>query len=195
MADKGGFDYLDNVSGDAGSRPTQNSNLQTKQDGLEPSPADGGEGYIGGNSNAGPVGFDFVTGKKGSSTSKPVWSQQTPMEHESETDDGAPPLAASASDSTDENADYKDVQTDEGLPQTYRTSKGAGDAGPSGSDEPDSDATYGRLGGKGGSSYDTDINAQAPGSSDDGDHSMNDMPTTEFTGREGGGAPLWKHKG
>ena len=189
---------VDDYYKELAARPQPNkdklSNLQTKQDPQDMSPADGGEGYVGSNTGA-ATGFDYVEGKKGSVESRPIWSEQSStmnVTDNSGSQDGNEQMAGS--DSTDEFASYKRVQSDEGLPQTYRNSEGASDAGPTGSDEPDKNGTFGRLGGKGSSSYKTDLNVKSIPGSEAGDHDM-DMPTTEFTHKTGGGAPLFKHRG
>ena len=172
----GGFDYLDEGKSQGGINKKKLSNLQTDQTGLEESPAEGGEGYVGGNPNASTMGFDYVTGKKGYSTDKPIWSQQSSMMGVTDntgSQDGDESFGGQ--DSTDEKASYKKVQMDEGLPQTYRRSAGAGDAGPSGSDEPDGEG----LG----------VNQVNPDTQTIG----SEMPQTEFTHESGGGAPLFKH--
>lgn len=151
---------------------TPKANLQAKQEGIDDSPADGGEGYTGGNTNAGPVGFDYVTGKKGTVKSQPIWSQQTDGTEGS----FAPEVTPAGSDSTDENASYKDVQTEEGLPQTWRTSSGAGDAGPA-----DQVSV----------STETSSDAQDVPSGSEGVSELA-MPQTEFTHQEGSGAPKFK---
>lgn len=191
---RGGADYLDDVSKDSGGNKKKLSNLQVDQDGMDESPVEGGEGFVGGAPNASSVGFAYITGKKGSTESRPIWGEQTDYTH-SKTNSGSEDttVTPAGSDSTDEKAPYKKVQTDEGLPQTFRTAEGAGDAGASGSDEPDQDGSFGRLGGMGSSSYSEDRNAQSvPSGATSGDTEI-EMPMTDFTSREGGGAPLFKH--
>jgi len=172
----GGFDYLDEGASQGGINKKKLSNLQTDQTGMDESPAEGGEGYVGGNSNASSVGFDYVTGKKGSVTNKPIWSQQSSVmgiTDNAGSEDGDAKGINGLQDSTDENASYKRVQTDEGLPQTYRNSAGAGDAGVVDSDEPDSRG----------------VNEVRPDTQKIGA----EMPQTKFTSNDGGGAPLFKH--
>lgn len=193
MSEPGGFDYLDSVSKDEGSKPQPTSNLQTKQSGMDPSPAEGGEGFVGGNPNASTVGFDYVTGKKGYSEDRSVSSVgESSFKYGEKDNTGTSDaqIEPSGSDSTDEKASYKHTQYDEGLPQTWRTSFGAGDAGPSGSDEPDKAGLFAGVG-DGGGKPDT----QSVPSASSGDHELNGMPQTEVTGLGGGGAPHFKHGG
>lgn len=192
----GGFDYLDSVSKDSGSKPSLNSQMHVEQKGNVDMPADGGEGYVGGNSNASAFGMKYVTGKSGYSEDRPIIENTSfaPGDKDN-TGTGDSQISAAGSDSTDEKASYKKVQMDEGLPQTYRNSAGAGDAGPAGSDEPDMDRVFGsdkRSPNDG--NYATDLNTQSVPSSDAGDHDM-DMPQTEFTSKGGSGAPYFKHRG
>ena len=152
-------------------------NLQTKQSVQNLPPAEGSEGYIG--AETGPaIGLDVVEGKKGYSEDRPIWNEISTGDN---ADMAAPATKFGGQDSTDEFADYKRPQTDEGLPQTYRDSVGAGDAGPAMSDEM-SEPTGPRP------------ETQSVPSSDAGDHEI-DMPQTEHTHAYGGGAPLFKHKG
>lgn len=169
---------------DEGTPSDQWSNMQIKQPPHDLSPADGGNGFVGSNTGAG-IGLQMVEGKKGSVTSKPIWSQQTDYVNNGA---GSPDDRPSGQDPTDEFAPYKKIQTDEGLPQTFRTSKGAGDAGPSGSDEPD---RAGGVFGKGGSNQGHPDTQDHP-SPEEGEASFSDMPQTEFTHNDGGGAPRWK---
>lgn len=155
------------------------NNLQTKQAPHDLSPADGGEGFVGSNTGK-PVGFDYVDGKKGSVTSRPIWSEQSSG---ADQDTGAPAVSFGGQDSTDEKAPYKKVQTDEGLPQTFRSSAGAGDAGPAGSDSGETMTGQSDLHGQ--------PDTQSVPSADDGEHEL-DMPQTQFTSNDGGGAPLFK---
>lgn len=174
----------------AETKPRQMGNLQVIQEGMDASPAEGGEGYIGGNSNAGGIGLEIVQGKKGSVEDRKLWSTQSSGDEDS----GAENISPSGSDPTDEMASYKHIQTDEGLPQTYRDSRGAGDAGPTGSDEPDqTGGVFGRKDGKGDTSYKTDQNIQDHPAPESGDESFSDMPQTEFTDVSEGGAPSFKH--
>lgn len=170
--------------------PTGYGNGQSRQPSTDLSPADGGDGFIG--SNTGPaLGLQMVEGKKGSVTSKAIWNTSFTEPDNSGSEDNT--FKSAGQDSTDEYATYKKPQEDEGLPQTYRDSKGAGDAGPAGSDEPDqSGGVFQGMGGKGPRSYDTQINDQSVSDSSAGDHSMSDMPQTDFTHTDGGGAPRWK---
>lgn len=159
-------------------------NGQSRQPSTELSPADGGEGFIG--SNTGPaLGLKMVEGKKGTVTSKPIWGDTSTGDTAGES---AEPVKFGGQDSTDEFSSYKKIQTDEGLPQTFRTSAGAGDAGTAGSDEPD---RVGGVFGKGGSNQGHPDTQNHPSPSD-GDASFSDMPQTEFTHNDGGGAPRWK---
>lgn len=161
--------------------PTGYGNGQSRQPSTELSPADGGEGFVG--SNTGDrLGLQMIEGKKGSVTSKAIWSSS------GDEAQAAPSVQFGGQDSTDEFASYKKVQTDEGLPQTYRDSKGAGDAGVAGSDEPDQ--TGGAFGKEGSNQGRPDV--QNHPSPSDGDASFSDMPQTEFTHSDGGGAPRWK---
>lgn len=161
-------------------------NGQTRQPSTDLSPADGGDGFIGSNTGE-RLGLQMVEGKRGTVTSKAIWSSS------GDEAQAAPPVSFGGQDSTDENASYKKIQTDEGLPQTFRTSFGAGDAGQVGSDEPDQGSgTLQGIGGKGPASYQTQINDQKVTDDSAGPHSMSDMPQTEFTHSDGGGAPRWK---
>lgn len=157
-------------------------NGQSRQPAQDLSPADGADGFVG--SNTGPaLGMNVVSGKKGYSKDMPIWSQQSStmgVKDNTGSQDGNESFGGQ--DSTDELATYKKPQTDEGLIQTYRTADGAGDAGPVGSDEPE---------GRGIGEVNPDTQS-TPGT-DSGDHSMSDMPQTEFTHNSGGGAPLFKH--
>lgn len=159
---------------DEGSATDISTSGHTRQQSQVDSPAEGGDGYVG--SNTGPkMGIEVVSGKKGSVTDKPVWSTQSSMmgvQDNSGSEDGDESNAGS--DSTDEKASYKKVQTDEGLPQTWRTSSGAGDAGPA--DQVDVPSTQGN-----------------PDTQGLGEGEASEMPQTEFTENEGGGAPLFKH--
>jgi hypothetical protein len=155
---------------DEGSPSNRMSNAQVNQQGMDESPAEGGEGYVG--SDTGPsLGLNIIQGKKGSVTSRPIWSTQSSG---ADQDMGAPETSFGGQDSTDEKASYKKIQTDEGLPQTYRNSAGAGDASPSEADEPDTNGLK---------PQNVDYNTQKIGS---------EMPQTGFTKDEGGGAPLFK---
>ncbi len=151
------------------------SNGQSRQPAQNLPPSEGGDGgYVG--SNTGPVlGMKMISGKKGYSEDHPIWSEQSSMmgvKDNTGSADGDAKGIQGEQDSTDEFATYKKPQTDEGLLQTFRNSEGAGDAGPSGSDEPE---------GRGMGEVNEDT--QKIGS---------EMPQTEFTSNEGGGAPLWK---
>lgn len=169
---------------DEGSASDSWGNGQVKQNGGDLSPVDGSDGFIGANTGA-AMGMKMITGKNGSVTSRPIWSERS-----SGADQGqaAEPISFGGQDSTDEMAPYKKVQTDEGLPQTYRTSKGAGDAGTSDSDEPDS---AGGVFGKGETNQGNPDTQNHP-SPTDGDAKFSDMPQTEFTHNDGGGAPYFK---
>lgn len=194
----GGFDYLDDVSKKTPINKGRQNNLQVEQEGYPSSPAEGSGGFVGGNSNAGSVGFDYVTGKSGSVTNKPLWSTQSSImgiNDNAGSGDADEKGIQGMQDSTDQYAPYKRVQMDEGLPQTFRKSTGAGDASPAGADEPDQgNGAFGRLASKSGN-YKTDLNLQGVPSSDAGDHELSDMPQTEYTQKYGGGAPLFKHQG
>jgi len=173
---------------DEGSGTETNSAGNARQPSQVDAPAEGGEGYVG--SNTGPkLGMNVVSGKKGSVTSKPVWSMTSSFKGDEKDNSGSEDIQIhpAGTDSTDEYATYKKPQNDEGLVQTYRDSKGAGDAGPGGSDEPD------KTGGEfpGGSNQGNPDTQSVPSSSS-GDHDMSEMPQTEFTHNHGGGAPLFK---
>jgi hypothetical protein len=177
---------------------SKNPNLQTKQAPLELAPVDGAEGYVG--SNTGPaVDFNYITGKKGYSEDVPVWgeeSTQTRYKDESgSSDEDSETAIKHEEDSRDEFAPWKHVQTDEGLPQTFWKAGGAGDGTPANSDNPDSNGTFGRMGGKGPVSYKTDLNVQDIPSDDSGDYDSSALPQTLFTEVEGGGAPMFKFSG
>ncbi len=177
---------------------SKNMNLQTKQAPLDLAPVDGGEGFIG--SNTGPnVGFNYITGKKGFSEDVPVWEEVSTFEdypdQTGSTTSDSRDIKPAGEDSRDEFADWKHVQGDEGLPQTFWKAGGAGDGTPANSDEPDQNGTFGRLGGMGKESYMTDLNTQKIPSDESGDYDTNDLPTTEITGKDGGGAPLFKFSG
>lgn len=176
---------------DEGTPNNQWDNMQTKQPSTDLSPADGGDGFVG--SNTGPsLGLNMVTGKNGSVKSMSVWDRQTDYTREN-TNEGSGDVKFGGQDSTDEFASYKKIQNDEGLPQTYRDSKGAGDAGVTGSDEPDqSGGVFQGQGGKGPRSYNTQDNEPPHPPMTEGPHSMSEMPQTDFTSSDGGGAPLWK---
>lgn len=174
---------------DEGTPSDQWSNMQIKQPPHDLSPADGGNGFVGSNTGAG-IGLQMVEGKKGSVTSKAIW--KTPFT-DVNTNDGSGDVKFGGQDSTDEYASYKKPQSDEGLLQTYRDSKGAGDAGPTGSDEPDqSGGVFQGQGGKGPRSYNTQDNVPSHPSPEEGEESFSDMPQTDFTHSDGGGAPRWK---
>lgn len=166
------------------------SNGQSRMPAMDLPPSEGGsDGFVG--SNTGPaMGLKMVTGKSGSVTSKPIWGETSSGDEQGQS---APPLSFGGQDSTDEDAPYKKIQNDEGLPQTYRDSKGAGDAGVMGSDEPDqAGGTFQGQGGKGPRSYNTQDNEPPHPPMTEGEHSMSDMPQTDFTHSDGGGAPRWK---
>lgn len=165
---------------DEGTPSDQWTNMQAKQPSTELDPADGGGGFVGSNVGSMP-GMKMVEGKKGSVTPRDIWSAQTDFTKVN-ANTGSGDVNFGGQDSTDESAPYKKVQTDEGLPQTFRTSAGAGDAGPSGSDEPDARGV-------------NEINpdTQNHPSPNDGEESFSDMPQTEFTHNDGGGAPRFKH--
>lgn len=192
---------VDDYYKDLAARPKpnydRNPNFQIKQDPLELSPADGSDGFVG--SNTGEVsGLKVVSGKTGYSKDMPVWEEQSSMmgvKDNTGSEDGDAKGIEGDTDSTDEMATWKRPQQDEGMIQTYRDSKGAGDAGPTGSDEPDqSGGAFQGMGGKGPASYKTQENTQSVPDSSAGDHDM-DMPQTEFTSTDGGGAPKFKHGG
>lgn len=167
------------------------ANGQSKMPSNDLSPADGGDGFIGSNTGE-RLGLSMIEGKKGSVTSRPIWGEQSSFTGVKE-NTGSGDVSFGGQDSTDEFAPYKKIQTDEGLPQTFRDSKGAGDAGASGSDEPDQ--TGGVFQGQGGSgprSYNTQDNEPSHPPMTEGPHEMSDMPQTDFTHTDGGGAPHWK---
>jgi hypothetical protein len=165
------------------------SNGQSRQPAQDLPPSEGDGGYVGSNTGS-ALGLTMVEGKKGSVTSKAIWSTSFTEPDNSGSEGNG--FSSAGQDSTDEKASYKDVQTDEGLPQTYRDSKGAGDAGVSGSDEPDqSGGVFQGMGGKGPRSYNTQDNEPPHPPETEGSHEM-DMPQTDFTHSDGGGAPRWK---
>lgn len=167
------------------------SNGQSKLPAMDLPPVEGNGGFLG--SNTGPsLGLTMVEGKRGSVSASSVWDKQTDFTREN-SNTGSGDVGFGGQDSTDEKAPYKHVQTDEGLPQTFRDSKGAGDAGPIGSDEPDhSCGTFQGQGGKGPRSYNTQDNEPPHPPMTEGPHEMSDMPQTDFTHTDGGGAPKWK---
>ena len=184
MSEPGGFDYLDSVSKDSGRKPETASNAQVEQLGLDRSPAEGGQGYVGGNTNASTLGLDYVTGKKGTVTDKSIWGAgETSFKYDAKDNSGTgdSQIKPAATESTEESDPAKFPQKDQGLPQTYRSSYGAGDAGPEGSDEPDKEGLFDGVG-DGGAKIDTQ-------------HIGSEMPQTGFTSVEGGGAPKFKHAG
>lgn len=176
---------VDDYYKELAARPAPNhdklTNLQTNQSPLEEAPVDGGDGFIG--SNTGPtMGFKYVEGKNGSVKSMPVWGRQSTGEDQ---DMGAPEMSFGGQDSTDEKAPYKHIQTDEGLPQTFRKANGAGDATPGHYSE--GEDAMGQSENRG------EPDTQSVPSSSSGDHTMSDMPQTEATHNFGYGAPLFKH--
>lgn len=201
-SNKGGNEHLeseadsdvDDYYAALGRRPDpnydRNSNLQIKQAPHDLSPADGGEGFVG--SNTGPdVGLTVIQGKKGYSQNLPVWEQKSTFtDYQDNTGSTGNTFGNPGEDSRDEFATWKRPQTDEGLPQTYRSADGAGDAGPSGSDEPDKEGLFGSKK-DGGGNPDT----QSIPSSDSGGHELGAMPQTNFTDNDGGGAPKFKFSG
>lgn len=173
--------------------PGSLSNGQSRMPAMDLPPSEGGsDGFVG--SNTGPaLGLNMITGKNGSVKSMSVWDRQTDFTG-ANSNTGSGDVSFGGQDSTDEFAPYKKVQTDEGLPQTFRDSEGAGDAGPDNSDEPDqSGGVFQGQGGKGPRSYNTQDNEPEHPSMTEGQHSMSDMPQTDFTHTDGGGAPRWKH--
>jgi hypothetical protein len=176
-----------------GSPQGRYNNGQIKQAaGQELSPVDGADGYVG--SNTGPaLGLKIVSGKKGYSTDRPIWSEQSStmgLKDNAGSEDGDEAGIQGKTWDTSEKASYKKIQTDEGFPQTWPTAKGAGDAGTTESDEPDKEGVFGSVG-DGGGEPDTQ---SVPGSGA-GEHTMSDMPQTEFTHLHGGGAPRFKFSG
>jgi hypothetical protein len=153
-------------------------NGQVNQDTQDLSPVDGADGFIGAETGTQP-GLKVVSGKQGYSTDRPIWNQQSSFTNtQDNTGSTGNALSNGGQDSTDEYASYKKIQTDEGLPQTWRTSDGAGDAGPTDSDEPES--------------HGANPNAARENTQNVSEGGMSDMPQTEFTRVEGGGAPLYK---
>lgn len=168
-------------------RPTdQYSNGQVKQPSSDMSPAEGGDGYVG--SNTGPdLGLNMVTGKKGYSQNMPIWEQKSSFtDYQDNTGSTGNAFDFPGQDPTDEKASYKKIQTDEGLPQTFRDSAGSGDASPAGADEPDA------RGVKPSTVYE---HTQSVPSADAGDHQLSDFPQTEYTNIGNGGAPAFKFSG
>lgn len=191
-------DYYRSLSQRRPPNYSKTANLQTKQAPLDLAPVDGGDGFIG--SDTGPtVNFNYITGKKGYSEDLPIWkevSSHTDYGDESGSSDMDDASAVThGEDSRDEFADWKRVKSDEGLPQTHVDSFGAGDGGPSGSDEPDVKGSFGRMGGKGSNSYNTDLNVQDVPSADSGDKDSSELPQTLFTHASGEGAPMFKFSG
>lgn len=177
---------------------SKNPNLQAKQAPLELAPVDGGEGFVG--SNTGPaVGFSYITGKKGFSEDVPVWEEVSTFKDYPDMTGSTTPngrdIKPAGEDSRDEFASWKHVQTDEGLPQTYWKAGGAGDGTPPDSDDPDTNGTFGRLGGKGAASYRTDLNVQDIPSDESGNTDTDSLPQTVFTDMGGSGAPKFKFSG
>lgn len=211
----GGFDYLDEVSKDAGSKPSQTANLATKQKGFEPAPVDGGEGFIGGNDNASSVGMNFVTGKKGSVESRPIWSEQTGDNDETFSQQKAgdsepmPTRENTGTDSTEEGADWAHTEESQDLPKTFWGNKGAG-TGDSSTDSPESNPksylgsqekdkegfAYLEEAAKSGKPVNVEEESIEPHPTpESGDESFSDMPQTENTSMFGDGAPRFKHRG
>jgi len=200
MKEPGGFDYLDSVSKDAGDKPRQQGNLQTVQKGMDASPAEGGEGYVGGNTNASSIpAMEFVTGKKGSVESRPVWSAgETSFKYDEKDNSGTgdETLVPNPLDgSTDEGNSRFHVQDAHGLPRTWRTSSGAGDAGPypgaanephsnldaSGSEDTGEGFEFLEKASKSGKPVNPKQQQKQPvPEATEGDHDM-DLPQTEFT--------------
>lgn len=206
MSEPGGFDYLDSVSRDAGSRPRTSSQLKTVQKGLDNAPVEGGEGYIGGNSNASPVGMDFVTGKKGSVTDRSVWDDETPQVVLDKVEgSGAPEMSRPGMDPTGE-MEQKQIKMADGLPRTWEGNRGAASADSSESspeNEPTSNfgSTQRDPGGFAYLSEDHDpvntsqeaINPAGHADESSGEHEV-DFPQTENTSAFGDGAPVFKHE-
>jgi hypothetical protein len=157
-------------------------NLQTKQAPLDLAPVDGGEGFIG--SNTGPaVGFNYITGKKGFSEDMPVFDEVTSFKGYPDSTGSTTPNAKDIEPGTeysrDEFADWKHVEGKSGFPQTQFTHVDEGGA------------SMNNDGVNGGGNP----NTQPIPSADSGDSDMSDLPVTEFTTNDGGGAPLFKFAG
>lgn len=193
-SNKGGSEHLESAAdsdvGDyysqLGKRPDpnydRNPNLQIKQAPLDLSPADGGEGFVG--SNTGPdVGLNVISGKKGYSENLPVWSQQSSFtDYHDGTGSEGNIIEVPEQDSRDEKADWKHPVTDNGMPQTSRTKADSGGAPLDNFDARD----------EGGGNP----NTQSTPSGDAGNKPMMpEMPKTEFTDNDGGGAPRFKFSG
>jgi hypothetical protein len=181
-ADSDVDDYYRSLAARPAPNRSKNSNLQTDQAPHDLSPADGGDGFIG--SETGPeVGFDYVTGKKGYTQDKPIWDKQSSFTDYP--DNAGSDLAKDVSheeDSRDEKAPWKKVDTSEGLPQTGRTNQsheGVPLENLSARDD-------------GGGNPDTQ---SVPSAESPGDKEFSDMPQTDFTSQDGGGAPQFKHSG
>ena len=150
---------------------------QTLQQSNDLSPVDGGEGFVGSNTGS-ALGLRVESGKTGYSKDYPIWDQQSSTmgiadnAGSSDADEGG---IQDLQDSRDEKADWKRVDTSEGLPQTAYTNAGNGGA-------PDLDA----------GDKSVDLNTQSVPSATAGEKNSSDMPQTEFTHNDGGGAPIWK---
>jgi hypothetical protein len=202
---RGGFDYLDDVSKDSGGNKKKLSNLQVNQTGMDESPAEGGEGFVGGNPNASAVGFDYVTGKKGYSESRPIWGERTDNEARTGASDPDPSQNPAGVDSTEEGASWANVDNANGMPRTHMSNEGASSADSS-TDSPEDEpaSTFGSTekdpGGFGyleaaaktGKPVNESQEAIEPHPTpDQGDESFSDMPQTEYTS-SGDGAPAFK---
>jgi len=169
---------------DEGSANERYPNGQVKMaTGHDLAPTDGANGFVG--SETGPaLGMKVIEGKRGTVESRSLDSIVTSSggPQTSGADTATPGLdRMMGQDPTDEKATYKRIQNDEDLPQTFRSSRGAGDAGPAGSDEPDKEGLFDGVG-DGGAKLDVQ-------------HIGVEMPQTGFTDVEGGGAPKFKHSG
>ena len=156
--------------------------LQTKQAPLDLAPVDGGDGFVG--SNTGPaVGFNYITGKKGFSEDVPVWEEVSTFKDYPDATGSTTPdakdIAPGAEDSRDEFAPWKHVDGSAGQPQTAFTKvkEGGSSAEQEGVD--------------GGGNPDT----QSIPDAESGDTDMAELPTTEYTHNDNGGAPAFKFAG
>jgi hypothetical protein len=157
---------------DEGSATDRNNAGKSRQPSQNLDPQEGADGFVG--SNTGPtLGIKVIQGKNPTIESRSVDSIQRSSGENQDT--AAPsPLRFEGQDSTDEKASYKDIQMERGLPRTFRNANGAGDAGPTDSDEADN--------------YTGSPDLQKPDTQKIG----SEMPQTKYTDEDGGGAPKFK---
>jgi hypothetical protein len=162
-------------------------------------PSEGGDGFIG--SNTGPaVNFSYITGKKGFTEDKGIWDIESSFKNEypdntgstmhSDPNQGDPGIVNAGEDSRDEFAPWKYTQGDEGQPQTYYTNT------PNGGTPPMNDEPEDGIFPNGEKSNQGHPDTQGyPGSMESGNRDFTELPTTEFTHNDGGGAPTFKFAG